>query len=109
MRPDGGMAVPWTLDPWTLAAIAGMAMVTYLCRAGGWWLFRRVRPTPMVRAVLGYIPGALFMAYVAPALVAGGPGQWIGAAATVAASVLTRSMTVAILVGTAAAWLVWLG
>lgn len=95
------------LDAWTLAAIAAMGAVTYLCRGGGYWLFRRVRPTPAVRAVLAYVPGALFVAYVVPALASGGPRQWLGAAITAAAMRATGSMGVAIIAGVAAAWLAW--
>lgn len=96
-----------TLDPWVLAAIAAMALATYLTRAGGYWLFRVIRPPPLVRAMLGYIPGTLFVSYVVPALAAGGAQQWAGAAATLAVMLATRSMSLAILAGTGAAWAVW--
>ena len=29
-----------------LVAILGMALATYACRGGGYWLFRQIRPTP---------------------------------------------------------------
>ena len=95
------------LDPWTLAAILAMAAATYACRGGGYWLFRHITPTPAVRAVLGYVPGTLFVGYVVPALAAGGAQQWAGAAATVAVMLATRNLALAILGGTAAAWAVW--
>jgi uncharacterized membrane protein len=97
----------WALDPWTLAAIAAMAAATYLCRAGGYWLFRQIRPTPLLRALLAYIPGTLFVSYVAPALATGGVQQWVGAAATLAVMLATRNFAGAIFGGTAAAWVVW--
>ena len=96
-----------TLDPWVLLAIAGMSLATYLTRAGGYVVFRTLRPPPAVREMLGYIPGALFVSYVVPALAAGGAQQWVGAAATAALMLATRQLAVAILGGTAAAWLVW--
>lgn len=96
-----------TLDPWVLAAIAAMAMATLLTRAGGYLLFRAFRPPPIVRAMLGYIPGTLFVSYVAPALTTGGVQQWVGAAATVAVMLATRNLALAILGGTAAAGVVW--
>lgn len=96
-----------TLDPWVLAAIAAMAMATLLTRAGGYLLFRAFRPPPIVRAMLGYIPGTLFVSYVAPALATGGVQQWVGAAATVAVMLATRNLALAILGGTAAAGVVW--
>lgn len=96
-----------TLDPWVLLAIVGMSLATYATRAGGYFLFRAMRPSQSVRAMLGYIPGTLFMAYVAPALAQGRWPEWIGAVATVAIMIGTRQMSAAILGGTAVAWLVW--
>lgn len=96
-----------TLDVRTLLAILGMAGATYLCRGGGYWLFRRLRPPPLVRAMLAYVPGTLFVSYIAPALAQGGPQQWAGAAATVLVMATTRNLSLAILGGTAAAWAVW--
>jgi uncharacterized membrane protein len=99
---------PWSLDPSTLAAIGAMTLASFACRGGGYWLFRAIRPTPFVRAVLGYLPGALFTAYVVPALAAGGMQAAAGSAAAVAAMLLTRSMNAAVVAGTAAAWAVGL-
>ena len=96
-----------TFDPYVLAAIAAMALVTYTTRAGGYLLFRTFRPSRGMRAMLGYIPGTLFVSYVVPALAAGGAQQWAGAAATLAVMLATRSMSLAILAGTGAAWAVW--
>jgi uncharacterized membrane protein len=96
-----------TLHPWTLAAILGMALASFACRGGGYWLFTKIRPTPFLRRVLGYIPGTLFVSFVVPALLAGGVSQWVGAVATIAAMAATRMLPVAILVGTAVAWAVW--
>ena len=88
-------------------AILAMTAATYLTRAGGYVLFRAMRPNQTVRAALGYIPGALFVAYVAPALAGGGWPEWAGAAVTVAVMIASAQMSAAILAGTAAAWLVW--
>ena len=95
------------LDPWVLAAIAAMTLATYANRAGGYLLFRAFRPPPAVRAMLGYVPGALFVSYVVPALAAGGVQQWVGAAATAGVMLWTRNLSLAILGGTGAAWAVW--
>ncbi len=96
-----------TADPWTLLAILGMALATYATRAGGYLLFRLMPTPPVLRMALGYIPGALFISYVVPALAAGGLQQWTGAASTVALMLLTRNLALAILGGTAAAWVIW--
>lgn len=95
------------IDRDTLLVIIGMAVGTYACRGGGYWLFRQIRPSPFMRDVLGYLPGTLFAGYVAPALLDGGPQQWVGAAVTLAAMITTRNFALAIVAGTAAAWLVF--
>lgn len=92
----------------TLAAIVAMMLATYACRAGGYLIFTRIRPTPFLRAMLSYIPGAIFMSYVAPELARGGLPPWIGAAVTVAAMSITRNLVAGIFLGTAATWAVWL-
>lgn len=96
-----------TLDPWVLLAIAAMAVATYATRAGGYLLFRAFKPPAIVRDMLAYIPGTLFVSYVAPALASGGVQQWAGAAATIAVMAATRNLALAILGGTAAAAAVW--
>ena len=91
-----------------LAAILGMTLATLACRAGGYFLFRALRPTPFLRAMLGYVPGALFVGYVAPALAAGGIKEWVGAAATLITVRVSGNIAIGIAAGTASAWLVWL-
>lgn len=95
------------LDPFVLLAILAMSVATYATRAGGYLLFRTFRPGEGVRALLGYIPGTLFIAYVTPALADGRLPEWLGAVAAVGIMLLTRQMSAAILGGTAVAWLVW--
>ena len=95
------------LDASTLAAIGGMAGATYLCRGGGYWLFRQLHPPPWLRGALGTLPGTLFVAYVVPALALGGMRQWVAALMTVATMLATGSLAAAVVLGTAASWLVW--
>jgi uncharacterized membrane protein len=87
-----------------LLAIIGMALVTYACRAGGYALLRAFRPPPFVEAMLRHLPGALFMAYATPPVLAGGPPAWIGAAAVVAVQLATRNLGVSIVAGVAVVW-----
>ncbi len=47
------------LDGRVLAAIVGMALVTYATRAGGFWLLGRVRLSRQVDAWLRQVPGAV--------------------------------------------------
>jgi uncharacterized membrane protein len=95
------------LDVWTVLTIVSMAAVTYLLRAGGYWLFRTFKPSPGVQSMLTYVPGALFVSFVVPSVVAGGMKEWIAAGVTVAVAVMTRSIVWPIFAGTATAWVVW--
>ncbi|MFD2263951.1 AzlD family protein [Lacibacterium aquatile] len=99
--------IDWSVDPETLLAILLMAGVTYLCRAGGYALFRQMDPGPRLRSALAYLPGALFVAYVVPALVQSGPKEWVGALVTVVVMFTTRNLIAGILLGTGAATAVW--
>ncbi len=95
------------LDGSVLLAILAMSAATYATRAGGYLVFRAIRPSERLRQFLGYVPGTLFVAYVVPALAAGRLPEWVGALATVAIMLRTGQMSAAILGGTAAAWAVW--
>ncbi len=97
-----------TVDPWNLLAFTLMGLATYACRGGGYWLFSQIRPSPLMRAVMVYLPGTLFCSYVVPALVQGGVQPMVGAAATVAIMLGTRSVVLSIAGGVAGAWAVWL-
>lgn len=68
------------MDATSLAAILAMAAATYACRAGGFWLATRLKPTPFVEAWLKELPGAVFAALIAPMVIAAGPPGWIAAA-----------------------------
>ena len=69
------------MDAPSLAAILAMAAVTYACRAGGFWLSTRLKPTPFAEAWLQELPGAVFAALIAPMVVSAGPVGWVAAAA----------------------------
>jgi uncharacterized membrane protein len=94
-------------DPATALALLGMILATFGCRAGGYFLFRRMPPAEWLRSALGYVPGALFIGYVVPGIVAGGVAVWAGAAATLLAMILSRSFAAAMVIGTAVVWAVW--
>ena len=87
-----------------LLAILGMAVATYLCRAGGYALFRALRPPRFVEMMLQHLPGPIFVAYVAPALAVQGVKGFAAAALVVLAQAVTRNLAVAIAVGVAAIW-----
>lgn len=86
-------------------AILGMALATYLLRAGGYALLRATRPTPFVTAMLSHMPGCIFVAFVAPALVTGGWVSLLAAACVTGIMIGARSYILAILGGVAVIWL----
>ena len=97
-----------TLRPDVLLAILGMALATYLCRAGGYALFRALRPPRFVEVTLQHLPGPIFMAYVAPALAAQGLKGFAAAALVVAVQAVTRNLAASIGAGVAAMWVLGL-
>lgn len=88
-----------------LAAIIGMALATYLCRAGGYALLRATRPPPFVEAMLRHLPGCIFVAFLVPTLASAGAATWAAAATVVATQAAFRRLAVSIGVGVAALWL----
>jgi uncharacterized membrane protein len=98
----------WRVDPWTLAAIVLMGLATYACRGGGYWLFRQISPSPLIRAILAYVPGTLFVSFVVPAVIHGGLQPAVGTVATLLVMIYVRNIGLAIAAGVLAAWGVWL-
>lgn len=97
------------LDRPTLAAILAMTLVTFGLRASGFLILARLPPTPFVRAFLTHLPGALFAAFLAPALLAGGWPTLAGAAATALVMRRRRSLPQAMAAGVGLVWLLdWL-
>ena len=55
--------------------IAGMAIIMYLTRIGGFWLVGRFTPTPRITRIIEQLGGVTLVALTAPAVVnAGTPG-----------------------------------
>lgn len=88
-----------------LAAIIGMALATYLCRAGGYALLRATRPPPFIERVLRHLPGCIFIAFLAPGLAKTGATAWVAAASVVATQAAFGRIALSILVGVSAMWL----
>ena len=88
-----------------LTTILGMALVTYLARAGGLWLMGFITPSPRVEAWLRQIPGAVLISIIAPAIFLTSLAQTLAALATLLAAIYTKNILVAMLVGVAAVWL----
>ena len=66
------------MAPEVLLAILGMAVASYLCRAGGYWAMGFVTITPRLRAALDAVPIAVMAAILAPVATAAGPAEATG-------------------------------
>lgn len=75
-----------SLDPATLAAILGMALVTWLCRIAGLALAGRLRLSGRAAAAFEAIPPAVLTAVIAPTLLVTGPAETLAGAVTIAAA-----------------------
>ncbi len=95
-----------TIHPDALLTIALMALVTYACRAGGYWLMGRVTMSPRIEIGLTYLPGAVLISLVAPAMAREGIP---GVCAVIVTAVVMRwrnNLLLAMLAGIATVWLV---
>ncbi|WP_237155359.1 AzlD family protein [Oryzibacter oryziterrae] len=74
-----------TIDPWNLAAILAMGVLTYLTRITGFLIADRLPKSGPVRVALNALPPAVLTAVVAPAVLSG-PAEAITAAVTLFAA-----------------------
>lgn len=88
----------WT-SPEALIAILGMALVTFVVKAGGPLLANRLPSHGFSASWLKHIPGAVLASLVAPALVTGSAAEVIAAAATTMAYFVTRNLFAAMAAG----------
>ena len=89
-----------TIDPATLAAIAGMAIVTYINRLSGLFLVRFVRLEGRTKAALDALPAAILMAVIAPMVLTEGPAETAASAITLIAA-MRLPMLAAVVIGVA--------
>lgn len=82
-------------------AIAGMAVVMYLTRIGGFWLVGRLAPTPRVTRVIEQLGGVTLVALTAPAVVNAGMPGVIAAAVAGLTAWRTGNLLVAMLLAMA--------
>ena len=88
----------WT-SPEALIAITGMALATFMIKAGGLLLANRLPRHGFAAAWLKHIPGAVLAALVAPALATGSPAEIIAALSTALVYVVTRNLFAAMATG----------
>jgi uncharacterized membrane protein len=87
------------INPQVLLAILGMALVTYLMRIGGLWLMSRVTLSGRIKTWLGYLPGAVIVAIVAPTVLSSGLTETGAALATVLVAARTRNVLLSMVIG----------
>jgi uncharacterized membrane protein len=86
-------------NPVALCTILGMAFVTYLTRAGGLWLMGHVTVSARLKAWLGYLPGTLLVALVAPTVLSTGIAETGASIVTILVAMRTRNLLLAMLIG----------
>ena len=75
-----------SVDPATLAAILGMAVVTYLTRISGLFLVGRLRLEGRLKAAFDAAPPAVLTAVIAPMVLATGWPETVAALVTAVAA-----------------------
>lgn len=86
--------------PWGSAfAIAGMVLVTFLCRIGGVVLMSRVRITPRIERGLRALPGSIILATILPVVIDSGWPAIVAVTAAIALMAITRIDLLGLLAG----------
>ena len=86
--------------PWGSAlAIAGMTLVTFLCRIAGVVVMSRVRITPRIERGLRALPGSIILATILPVVIDNGWPAMIALAAAIIAMAATRIDIVGLVAG----------
>lgn len=91
-----------TLRPDILPLMLALALASYACRVGGFWLMRFVTVTPRLQATLSAAPLAVMLGIVTPVAMRGGMAEWVGLVVTFVAMRVSRSDLIAMFSGIAA-------
>ena len=84
-----------------LVTIAGMAIILYLMRIGGYILISRVPASPLLDAWLEHIPGATLVALVIPMVAREGVAGLLAATVVWIVVTRTRNVVLAMAIGVA--------
>jgi uncharacterized membrane protein len=93
-------------SPEALLAILGMALVTFMLKAGGLLLANRLPRDGFAAAWLRHVPGAVMASLVAPAIINGELPEWLAAGATALVFIGTRNLFAAMAGGVLTVYLV---
>jgi uncharacterized membrane protein len=85
----------------SLLTILGMALATYVSRAAGLMLMRRMTPGPRMERFMRAIPGAILASIIAPSALTAGPAEIIATAVTALTAWRYRNLPLAMLAGVA--------
>jgi branched chain amino acid efflux pump len=83
----------------SVLAIAGMTLVTFLCRIAGVVVMSRVRITPRIERGLRALPGSIILATILPVVIDNGLPAIVALGAAVMAMAMTRIDIVGLLAG----------
>jgi len=83
----------------SVLAIAGMMLVTFLCRIAGVVVMSRVRITPRIERGLRALPGSIILATILPVVMDNGLPAIAALAAAVTAMAVTRIDVIGLLAG----------
>ena len=87
-------------SPWgSVLAIAGMTLVTFLCRIAGVVVMSRVRITPRIERGLRALPGSIILATILPVVIDNGLPAIIALGAAVMTMAVTRIDILGLLAG----------
>jgi uncharacterized membrane protein len=87
-------------SPWgSVLAIAGMTLVTFLCRIAGVVVMSRVRITPRIERGLRALPGSIILATILPVVIDNGWPAIVALAVAIIAMTLTRIDIVGLVAG----------
>lgn len=88
-----------SFDPAFLPLLIAMTVISFICRAGGFWLMRYVPTTPAVEAALKATPLAVMVGIVAPVAARGNPPEIAGLLVIAGVTRLTGSDILAATLG----------
>jgi len=87
-------------SPWgSILAIAGMMLVTFLCRIAGVVVMSRMRITPRIERGLRALPGSIILATILPVVMDNGLPAIAALAAAIIAMAVTRIDVIGLLAG----------
>ena len=82
-----------------LTAVFGMSIVTYVTKAGGFWLLEKLELPDPVRNALDALPGGVIVAILSVRLSNGGPPEWAAGLVVLAVARRTDSVLLAMTSG----------